>query len=167
MGSYVYVRNTPTSLVDPSGRDVNGTCINIEGAVAFLFGEGALCNVRSDTGQSGVLLVLGFGGGFGLGESQGVSFIHSDAAEIYDLEGPFAIIGGSVAVGGGLQGEFFAGLGHCGQQVTGEMAGLVVGAEGSAQSGISGTTVLVGIGPPKSKCIDRPAGSSNPAASGK
>jgi RHS repeat-associated protein len=152
VSSYVYVKDDPASFVDPSGRDVKGTCFTIEGAAAIWFGEGALCHVTSDSGQSGIILIVGGGGGPGVAVGSGVSSIHSDAAEIYDLEGPFAIVGGSAGLGGGLQGEFFAGRGHCSQVVTGEMAGIFVGAGGSAQGGVSVTKVLIGLGPPKSTC---------------
>jgi RHS repeat-associated protein len=167
VGSYVYVKDTPTSLVDPSGRDVNGICVTGEGALVFLHLAYALCNVVSDTGQYGYVLVGGVGGGIGLGGSNGVAYLHSDAAEIYDLQGPFAIIGGSVVVVGGLQGEFFAGRGHCGQQVTGEIGGVAIGAEASAHGGASLTFVVLGEGPPKSKCDNGPAGSSDTGPSDK
>ena len=149
---YVYVGNNPTTDADPSGHDTRGACVTFEGALAFLFGEGALCVVVSDSGQSGVIFTLGAGGGAGLGMSAGVAGLYSNAGEIYDLGGPFFVTGGSGAAGIGLQGEAFVGGGHCGQIVAGGMGGPIVGATGSAQGGATGTKVLLAFGPPKSRC---------------
>ena len=150
--AYNYANLNPVRLVDPRGRDVNGICVNGEGAWGFLFGEVALCIVISDDGQAGVVVSGGGGGGVGVGADAGVSVIHADAKEIYDLEGPFVIAGGSGAVIVGLQGEGFTGAGHCGQIVTGGTGGVVVGGTGSVQVGATGTIVLLGLGQPKSEC---------------
>ena len=102
------------------------------------------------------------GGGAGLGAASGVSFLHADAAEIYDLENLFVVTGGSGVVGVGLQGEGFVGAGHCGQIVTGGSGGVAIGAKGSFKVGFTDTIVLFGLGPPKSECAatDRTSDSS-------
>ena len=78
--------------------------------------------------QGGVVLTGGGGGGIGLGGTVGVSSLHSDAAEIYDIEGPFVVGGGDVSAGVGVQAETFIGAGHCGQIVGGGSGGVAVGA---------------------------------------
>ena len=94
---------------------------------------------------------LGLGGGIGAGPTAGVSYQHSNGAEIYDLGGPFVIGGGSVAAGVGGQVEDFAGPGHCGQIVGGGSGGLVIGAGVSGKAGASLTQVF-GLGNPRSEC---------------
>jgi RHS repeat-associated protein len=157
LATYGYADLNPVLYIDPSGRDVGGMCVTGEGALALLFGEFSLCAVVSETGQAGVLLTGGAGGGVGLGATAGVSFIYSNADEIYDLEGPFVVGGGSGALVVGVQGEGFAGAGHCGQIVSGAMGGVVVGATGSVQFGATAGLVLFGLGPPKSSCGGPPA----------
>lgn len=152
VSSYVYAKDNPNLFVDPTGRDTNGVCINAQDAYGFLFGEGSLCIVVSDTGQGGVVLTGGGGGGIGLGVTVGVSGLHSDAAEIYDLEGPFVVGGGDVSAGVGVQAETFIGAGHCGQIVGGGTGGVAVGATGSGHVGATGALVLFGLGAPKSGC---------------
>ena len=152
VSTYAYALNNPVSLTDPSGRDVGGACVTGEVTILVFFGEGALCVVVSDSGQAGVVLTLGGGGAAGGGATAGAGGLVSDADEIYDLEGIFGVGGGSGALVVGLQGEGFAGAGHCGQDVAGATGGVVVGATGSVQGGATDTWVLLGLGAPKSEC---------------
>jgi RHS repeat-associated protein len=153
LATYHYAMNNPVRLTDPSGRDTAGLCVNGEGAWGFIFGEGALCIVVSETGQFGVIGVGGTGGGVGLGVAAGMSVLASSAEEIYDLEGPFLVTGASGAFGAGWQAEGFSGPGHCGDELVGGlMTGPVVGATGSLQVGGTWTEVLVGFGAPESEC---------------
>ena len=148
---YAYVNGNPINLSDRSGRDTDGVCITGELFVALAFIEGSVCIVVSGNDQVGVALTGGGGGGIGADGTVGVAYHHSDAAEIYDLEGPFVIGGGSAAVGVGGQLEAFVGAGHCSQIVGGGMGGVILGAGASGQVGATNTLVL-GVGNPKSKC---------------
>jgi RHS repeat-associated protein len=150
---YSYANLNPISLRDPTGRETFGVCIT--GGINFLmftFFEGNLCIVGSTNGQLGVTRTVGAGAGVGVGGSAGLSGLYSTGDDIYDLAGPFATLGGAAAVGVGVQGEGFLGLGHCHQVVAGGTAGVAVGGRASIQGGATTTAVLFAIGRRKSSC---------------
>ena len=152
VAAYVYGNNNPVRYTDPSGRDTDAVCLTAEFFIGVAFVQAAICPVVSVTsGQIGITGALGFGGGIGAGLTAGVSYQHSNGAEIYDLGGPFVIGGGSAAAGVGGQVEDFVGPGHCGQIVGGGSGGLVIGAGASGKVGASLTAVF-GLGNPESMC---------------
>jgi RHS repeat-associated protein len=150
---YAYVNDNPVSLSDPSGRQALGVCINFSiNILMFTFGEGSVCIVASTNGQIGITGSAGGGAGVGVGATAGISGLYSSGNDIYDLEGPFGTLGGGAAAGIGVQGEGFAGLGHCSQPVVGGTGGVAVGARASIQGGGTVTKVLFGLGARKSSC---------------
>ena len=153
VSAYAYAMNNPVRFTDPSGRDVGGICVAGEfiPIFPFVFVEGDLCIIASESGQVGVSITGGGGGGVGVGASGGVGVIYSSAQEIYDHESVFGVVGASGVAGVGLQQEDFFGAGHCGQLVVGGSTNVVVGAEASVQGGATFTQVY-GLGAPKSAC---------------
>jgi RHS repeat-associated protein len=117
VGEYVYANNRPTILVDPSGRDSVGLCIN---ALAFLgIGGGAqICLVATGELEIGITATVEWG----LGSpslSAGFGPNRSDATSINDLGQHFNVKGASVGEVGGVSVEQFEGTGVCGQPVSG------------------------------------------------
>jgi RHS repeat-associated protein len=157
VGAYVYATDRPTLLVDPSGRDSQGACIN------FNFGVGPAqvgleaCAVQTSSGQGGVTLTFGGGAGANLDVTAGAGYQYSTADTFSDLGGPFGGAGGSVAVGIGGYGNVSGGTGRCPGKITNVVnAGVSVGGGASVSANGTYTIPIQLFGPPDPPCFARP-----------
>ena len=167
LGSYVYVGNNPTNRVDPSGRETLRVCVT--GGLGWgPFGVDIdLCITVSDSGQAGVTGTLTGAGGANLDAYAGVGFQASNADDLSDLASAFGVAGGSGVLVVGVQGSTFAGVGHCGQNVTGASGAIVVGGGGSAFAGGQYTGVAKISGPDDRACQSSSGLAPNPGRSTK
>jgi RHS repeat-associated protein len=138
---YGYIRQNPTSTVDPFGL------LTIQMGIELNFDFGSLNGTFSFgfafDDQGGVGTFSSEGGGFGLGTpglSGGLALGYSNAKTICDLAGPFNQVGGSggAGIGGGVSG--FAGASPDGL-VTGASLTLGGGFGAGLSDSITTTTV--------------------------
>jgi len=117
------------------------------------------CFVVSSSMQAGWTASLGGGGGAGaapLSGSAGLVAQFSTADYIEDLRGPFFNLGGSLGIGGGVQGSGFWGHGRWGQDIWGFTFGITLTTPQISGYGIgTGTTVEPLLGSLAPSCKSR------------
>ena len=147
LSTYIYAKNNPVRLVDPSGRDTGALCISVQ-AGFILFGGEMICLQASDIGELGITATTEYGGGSPTLSLTG-EFQQSTATSIEDLAGLFGFAGGSGGEGIVAGGGAFWGTDGCGGSVTGLNGGAGLGAEGlpfvEGHFGASETNVLVNL----------------------
>ena len=103
--SYSYAQNNPLVYKDPTGRIAVGVGFEGTGGTPGLYGSGGMYGVIAFNTQTfnvevGIVSSVDGGGSTALGGvSGGVGALFSNANTIQELEGPEAILGGSVRAG--------------------------------------------------------------------
>jgi hypothetical protein len=116
---YTYASDAPTYLSDPSGEVDTGLLVGVCGtavadiAVGLGFGiGGSVCGVSDLTSNQYGFTATGEVSFQGVGAFAGLSIygVVSNANTVAHMGGPFYAANMSVAVGGGVSGEFFWGV---------------------------------------------------------
>jgi RHS repeat-associated protein len=160
VSSYLYANARPGVFVDPLGLFVLGVCASVQIGFGPVHFQANGCLVGSSNWQLGVTGTVGAGVSTGAEATAGAGLLYSDAGGLGDLRKAFHSVGvsaGEVLVGGA---EYFTGQGHCGQDVSGTMATIGGGVQGSlpvmpweGHAGETWTGVHQLAGPPDRPCL--------------
>ena len=143
---YTYTSDNPSNRRDPRGLFTVGVCVSGEIAVGIRVGVG-VCGQVSTSGEVGVTGTVSGGVASGAGASAGIGLQSSNAEHIAELGGPFAHLGGSIHLGGGVSADtFYGGDNGCGNRTSGGEISLGLGAGADQYGAISETeTLAIGL----------------------